>query len=107
MTTTPSSPSAEIGRLLEEQRASGLSIAEFARQRGVGAHRLYWARRREERQAEREEPRTAFRELLVRDRSLGSPDRLEVRLPSGLSIYLTRDFDDVALRRLLGVLAPC
>jgi len=32
--------------LLAEVESSDLSVAEFARQRGIAAHRLYWARRR-------------------------------------------------------------
>jgi len=110
MTTTPPRSSAELIRLLEEHKSSGLSLAEFARQRGIPAHRLYWARRKGRTSAKKTEQQiagTEFREVVVRDGATHRPGPLELRLPSGISVGLTRDFDEVTLRRLLGVLAPC
>ena len=110
MTTTSPSSAAEIARLLEEHESSDLSLAKFARERGVPAHRLYWARRKARLPAEKTKPQVMdaeFREVVVRDCAAHQPGPLELRLPSGISIGLNRDFDEVTLRRLLGVLAPC
>ena len=37
----------ERERLISEQKRSGLTIAEFSRERGIPAHRLYGRRKRE------------------------------------------------------------
>src|SRR5687767_613982 len=36
----------EAGRVLEEWRASGLALGRFARERGMGAERLRWWKKR-------------------------------------------------------------
>jgi hypothetical protein len=36
----------EAGRVLEEWRASGLALGRFARERGIGAERLRWWKKR-------------------------------------------------------------
>jgi hypothetical protein len=92
--------------LLDDLERSGQTVAAFARERGIPAHKLYWARRRRS-QAAQTVARLSFDEV----RLVGDDDRadttLEVRLPSGMSLHLARDFDGVTLRRLLGVLANC
>ena len=110
MTTPSPCSAAEIARLLEEHQSSALSLAEFARQRGVPAHQLYWARRKARTPAKKAEQQVVaaeFREVMVRDCATHQPGPLELRLPRGISIGVTRDFDEVTLRRLLGLLAPC
>lgn len=110
MTTTAPISSAEISQLLEEQQSSKLSVAEFARQRGVAAHRLYWARKKAREtssEAKRDVAVTEFSQVVLQDGAAGQTTPLEIRLPSGIVIVVTRDFDEVALRRLLGLLAPC
>ena len=108
-TTSPWSP-AEAKQFIEELKASGLSVARFARQRGVAAHRLHWALRKARSKAKKLEQPTAeseFNEVVVSDCTSRQVTPVELRLPGGLSICVTRDFDDVALRRLLGLLSPC
>ena len=96
---------AEADALLEEQKASGLSIAAFAKAKDVPAWSIYNARARARRKA-----MTQFAEVSVVP-SLSSPSprqpELELVLPSGLTLRVPSDFDEVVLRRLLGVLAAC
>ena len=96
----------EAEELVREQADSGLSVAAFARQRGIPAHRLYEARSRLRRRCEGMSPRD-FGPLKVREAEPVAGEPVELRLPSGLSIRLTRDFDEIALRRLLGILVSC
>lgn len=108
-TTSPWSP-AEAKQFLEELKTSGLSVARFARQRGIAAHRLHWALRKARSNAKKAAPATAnseFNEVVVSDRTTRPAAPIELRLPGGLSIFVTRDFDEVALRRLLSLLSPC
>ena len=110
MTTTSRWSSAEVRQLLTDLETSGLSLAAFARERGIAPHRLYWARNRARSvsvKAERAELRSDFSEVIVADRTTNQVSPIELRLPTGLSISVTADFDEVALRRLLGLLGTC
>ena len=95
--------------LLAELESSDLSVAEFARQRGIAAHRLYWARRQARTAAadEAESHHDHFAEAIVVQPSEANESAIELVLPSGLMLRLTRDFDEVALRRVLGCLGSC
>lgn len=103
-------PAAEARALVEEQRQSALSIAAFAREKNVKPWVLYNARASERRRAARKRP-PRFAEVQVVDErpSLPADDgsAIELTLPSGVAVRVRRDFDEVALRRLLGVLGPC
>ena len=91
-------------------KSSGLSVAAFARQRGVAAHRLYWIMRKARLAQEKAEPSGSgaeFNEVVVSDCASRQTAPIELRLPSGLSIGVTRDFDEVALQRLVGLLSRC
>jgi len=108
-TPTPRSvPASEARKLLEEQRGSGLSIAAFARSKGVRAWSLYNAQA-----IARRRPRRSSEAALAEVRVVDAPAKqnnlaaLELALPSGIAIRVNRDFDEVALRRVLGVLASC
>jgi len=107
-TTSPWSPE-QVRQVLEDLESSGLSVAEFARQQGVGAHRIYWARDRARASAKKRAASSGgeFARLAVTDRAVQQEAPIELQLPTGICIRVTRDFDDVALRRLLGVLAQC
>lgn len=108
-TTSPWSP-AEAKQFLDELKASGLSVARFARQRGIAAHRLRWAlRKARSKDKKLEQPTTnaEFSEVVVSDCGGRPSAPIELRLPGGRSIYVTRDFDEVALRRLLSLMSPC
>lgn len=96
-------PAREAAALLEEQQSSGLSIAAFAKSKNVAPWSLYNARTRA-----RKEERASFSEIAIVNERRESPvDPIELVLPSGLTLRVGSAFDDVALRRLLGVLATC
>ena len=96
-------PAREAASLLEEQQASGLSIAAFAKANNVAPWSLYNARNRARKEAE-----GGFTEVaIVSERRDTAVDPIELVLPSGLTLRVGSDFDEVALRRLLGVLATC
>ena len=96
-------PAREATSLLEEQQDSGLSIAAFAKSKNVAAWSLYNARTRA-----RKEQEAPFSEVaIVNERRAAPTDPIELVLPSGLTLRVRSDFDDVALRRLLGLLATC
>ena len=101
-------PAAEARRLLEEQRQSSLSIAAFARSKGIQPWSLYNAQAMEKRRARRAvENQLAEVQVVERPSRTDSKVALQLTLPSGLSISVTRDFDEIALRRILGVLGSC
>lgn len=100
---------AGIRHLLAEHEDSELSLAAFAREKGIAPYRLYDARRRSRLQHQnRDLPgREAFAEVRVNDTTLPTSAPLELTLPSGYAIRIGHDFDEVTLRRLLGVLGSC
>ena len=114
MTTTPitsptkpqaEDPKARIERLLGEQPGSGMSTAAFARKHGLPPSKLYSAR-----QARSQRKRTKRTELVpVRLQDVaderGAP--LELALSGGHRLLIPGNFDEQALRRLMGVLAGC
>ena len=96
-------PAREAAALLEEQQSSGLTIAAFAKSKNVAPWSLYNARTRA-----RKEEKGSFSEIaIVSERREQPVDLIELVLPSGLTLRVRSDFDDVTLRRLLGVLATC
>ncbi|MEZ6014596.1 MAG: hypothetical protein R3F49_05740 [Planctomycetota bacterium] len=101
---------AEARAILPELEASGLSIQAFARERGLQTWALYKVAR-DARTVARPK-RSSLAEVLVvpppqRHRGSASSTTLEVTLSSGLAVRVPREFDDVTLRRLLGVLRSC
>lgn len=100
---------AGIRHLLAEHEGSELSLAAFAREKGIAPYRLYDARRRSRLQRRKRDllDRDAFAEVRVKDATDPASAALELTLPSGYAIRLARDFDEVTLRRLLGVLGSC
>ena len=101
---------AEARALLPELEASGSSVAAFARERGLQTWSLYKAARGAKKSARPK--RSSLAEVLVVSRSQrrsGSAPaaQLEVALPSGLAVRVPHGFDDVTLRRLLGILGSC
>jgi hypothetical protein len=96
----------EARALLKEQEGSGMSIAAFARGRGVEPWTLYNARAVARRKERREPKRTFAAVSVIND--VGSEEApIEITLLSGLTLRVTRGFDEVTLRRLLGVIAGC
>lgn len=103
---------AEAAELLAEHRESGLSLAAFARKRGIGAERLRWwlrapglgvTRPRRGSNAVRLLP-VRVRRTVEAARSTGTQDIFELALGDGRAVRMTSDFDADGLRRLLSVL---
>ena len=106
--------------VLAEHERSGLSVAEFARRRGISAGSLGWWRHVARRRAA--EPRgpkvRATRGRSERDRFVevrvapargegagnASRDRFEVVVPSGCVVRVPEHFEADVLRRLLAAL---
>ena len=101
----------EIRELLADLESSGLSVAAFARARGIPAQRIYWIRRRARMAASRDSDTPVvsreFSEIVVAERQSHPSPPIELCLQTGISIRVSADFDELVLRRLLGVLAPC
>jgi hypothetical protein len=103
---------AEAAELLAEHKASGLSLAAFARKRGIGVERLRWWQRTPGRLARRGRVSNAVRLLPVRvrktveaaPRPTGTQDIFELALGDGRAVRMTSAFDAAGLRRLLSVL---
>lgn len=95
----------DVQRLLAEQEASGLSVAAFARERGVPTWTLYDGRRRLRKRKGRAKG-ADFVQVHVRPVQL-PPSPIEVDLKTGIRVRVPAGFDADELRRLLGVLASC
>lgn len=94
----------ELPALLTELEASGESVAEFARRRGIATWKLYTARRKSSGGR-----RKGIQPDLVPVRVVESVQArpLELALASGHVLRVPPGFDETELRRLLGVLAAC
>ena len=108
-TTTPAAlrsiSKEELPAMLEDLERSGLSIAAFARDRGVRPSPLYRARQLEAKRDGSAHP--DFVPIRVLDRSSVASASLTVELPSGIKISVPPDFDTTAFERLIGVLIAC
>ena len=93
-----------VRKLLAEQEASGLSVAAFARERGVSTWTLYDGRRRLQKRKARAKARDFVQ---VHVRSVQAAPSIEVELEAGMRVRVPAGFDEDELRRLLGVLASC
>ena len=98
---------AEADRLAAEYEASGISQAEFSRQRDLPLKTLarYVARFRKHR-ASGNEPHSPQRFVAVEvaGRNSAAGDELTVLIPGGLRIEVKRGFDAGTLRQLIAVL---
>jgi len=111
-TESPSSASipstdAELESLLKELSSKGQSIASFCRDHGIPTGRIYQAKQRAARRKQRKLVGAGIE--LVRAQIATDPQAspVEILLAGGHRLALRADFDEVALRRLLGVLASC
>ena len=97
--------------LLRAHRHSGLSLAAFARQRGISADRLRWWRRKPPAVRRVQRTRTVkFVPVRIRERgpvlaAVRPGDGFEVVVRGGQTVRVAANFDEAGLRRLLGVLA--
>ncbi len=103
----PGRPSrAELLALIEKQKQSGKSIAAFARAHGVEPWRLYQATRsRKPRRTPA--PAPAPSPEFVEVKAAASATDLELVIRETTRIRIPTGFDEVTLRRLLGVFASC
>lgn len=93
-------------QVLAEQRASGLSVAAFARERGLSAWTLYeWRRRLGAAQSEPVAKPELVQVMVTPSASRAST--IAVELGAGLRVHVPSGFDAAELRRLLEVLASC
>ena len=95
----------ETQKLLVEQKASGLSVAAFARERGVPKWRLYEGRQRQRKRKSRAK-KADFVQVHVRPVQ-PAPSPIEVELEAGMRVHVPLGFDEDELRRLLVVLSSC
>jgi len=99
---------AYYSELLDRQESSGLSITRFAQEAGIPAATLYMWRRKLGRSKARETGRARLVEVsLETERGEMDPRGTIALVTARHRIELPADFDAVALRRLLEVLAPC
>lgn len=93
--------------LLREQERSGLSVLEFARQRGVPSANLYWWRKRLRQTAEGALVAVRVVEDAAAAATGPTPggDGFELALSGGLVLRIPAGFNESDLRRLLTVLA--
>jgi hypothetical protein len=100
----------EMRRLLAAQRRSGLSLVDFARQRGLRANTLSWWRHRLRGGDGDSECASAgpFIEVSpVRKVEAAQAGVFEVVLEDGKVVRVPERFEEGALRRLLAVLQRC
>lgn len=93
----------EIPGFLAELAKSGESLASFARLRGLSTWKLYKARRKSV-------ARKSAAPVFERVRIVGAPvvsSCIELEHSSGHRLRVPTGFDDVTLRRVLGVLESC
>ena len=95
----------EAQKLLVEQQASGLSVAAFARERGVPKWRLYEGRQRL-RKRELRAKEAEFVQMHVKPVQ-PAPSPIKVELEAGMRVHVPFGFDGDELRRLLAVLSSC
>jgi hypothetical protein len=101
----------ELEALLDEAAQSSLPLAAFARSKGLSYHTLYYARRRRSLGhpigSRRQRKQDALIPVMLAPDRRSSSGGILLRLPSGLTLEVTADFDEQVLMRLLGVLGPC
>ena len=95
----------DIRTLLVEQKASGLSVAAFARERGVSKWRLFEGRHRLRKRESRAKG-ADFVQVHVRPVQPAS-SAIAVELKAGMRVHVPLGFDEDELRRLLAVLSSC
>lgn len=89
----------EMQRLFGQWERSGLSLAEFARQRGLSVHTLRWWRQR----LRGVEPHEGAPFVEVKAPGRGTVTVFEIVLPGGAAVRVGEEFDCEALGRLLTV----
>lgn len=87
--------------LLQEQSASGLSGADFCRERKLEIKRFYWWKRRLGKSGPERAPRRGFVELRTGIWPLGLGSGVSIHLDGRTSIRVERGFDPATLKAVL------
>jgi hypothetical protein len=94
--------------VVREQEASGRTVREFARLRGLSAATLYWWRSELGRREVGRDDRIALARVTVLGSTAPARSRavagIEVELANGRRLCVARDFDVEALRELVAAL---
>ena len=107
----------EMRRLIEEQSASGVSVAEFARRRGVTPWKIwYWRQRLGASAAAAATASTMVRVRIIGDDDSREPETAQIKgmaaafaiaTRNGRRIEVAGDFSASDLRRLIEVVESC
>ena len=93
----------EARGVLSAQAKSGLSIEKFAQERGITAQRIYWWKRKLA--AKKQDKAMALLPVKVtRDEGARRGEPVTVLLRSGHMLKVGRDFDELALARVVEIL---
>ena len=92
----------EARAVIAAWKKSGLSVEQFARERGLVPQRLYWWRKKLETKDAASTSTMALLPVKVVEPRRGEP--VTVLLRSGHMLKLGRDFDEVALARVVALL---
>jgi AraC-like DNA-binding protein len=95
----------QVEQWIAEQEASGLTVKEFAKQRGITQWTLHDGKRKR-RLLTRKRARQDFVEVAVVGEARLA-DAITVEVGAGLRLHVAADFDESHLRRLLAVLRSC
>jgi len=93
--------------LLAELERSNLSTAAFARERGLPPWKLYNALAARVSKRKKPAKQSDLVPVTVKPERGAQVAPLELKLTSGHRLLVPADFDEQALRRLMGVLAGC
>ena len=88
--------------ILQEQKASGLSAAEFCRQRGLNVARFYWWKSNLSKRGAQAAKGRGGKLVPVHVKAAPADSRFEIVL-GGATIRLPQTFDPQALKSLLSV----
>ena len=103
----------EMRPVLRRWKKSGLSLLAFAKSEGLSYSKLqYWAAklRVSKKTVEKSQSVELARVHVVPDEAVAeprTPEVLSVWLPNGVALEVPTGFDELELRRLVGILSTC
>jgi len=100
-------PAPTTDQLLADLETSNLSTAAFARERGLPPWKLYNALTARAAKRKKRAKRSGLVPVVVKPARPAQTVPLELQLAGGHRLLVPADFDEQALRRLMGVLAGC
>ena len=97
----------EIRQHLTSHRSSGLSIAAYCRRENIHPHTFYnWRNKPSDRKPVLERPDTPPLQFLRLPTQVSVTERIEITLPNGAKLLVPPDYDLMALRQTVRMLAP-